>query len=313
MPVQTAPNKILVLRGGALGDFIVTLPALALLRRRWPAAKIELIGNATAARLAQARGLLDAVHSQHEARWSALFGEGALPDPLAAWLGEFDLVINYWPDPDGALRKRFPVRGGQVFLHAEAMPARAPAASHYCEPLRTLGLDAKACWFPLAQWSNPPAHSGAGIALHPGSGSHRKNWPAENWRALIEKLPPPLSLVVGEAEAGAWSRGALAAAPARNAAEAPRPQTCEMLLNRPLEELVAHFAGCRLFLGHDSGISHLAAACGVPCVLLFGPTEPAMWAPPAPSVRALRRGPELSSISVEEVHAAVKAMLSDRT
>jgi ADP-heptose:LPS heptosyltransferase len=293
-----APNKVLVLRGGALGDFIVTLPALALLRRRWLAAKIELIGNATAARLAQTRGLLDVVHSQHESRWSALFGEGALPEALASWLGEFDLVINYWPDPDGELRKRFPVRDGQVFLHAEAMPARAPAAAHYCAPLQTLGLDPTACWFPLAKWSNPAPGFGAGIAIHPGSGSLRKNWSAENWRALIPRLPAPVSLVLGEAEAESWNE---------------IPPGCQALRHRPLEELVAHFARCRLFLGHDSGISHLAAACGVPCVLLFGPTEPAVWAPPAPSVRALRRGPDVNSISVEEVHAAVQAMLSDRT
>lgn len=298
MPVQTAPNKILVLRGGALGDFIVTLPALALLRRRWPDAKIELIGNATAARLAQTRGLLDAVHSQHDARWSALFGEGALPAPLASWLGEFDLVINYWPDPDGALRKRFPARSGQILLHAEALPTHAPAASHYCAPLRPLGIEPKACWFPLAPWSNPAPGSGAGIALHPGSGSPRKNWPAENWRTIIAQLPAPVSLILGEAEARAWGEV---------------PSGCEVLRERPLEELVAHFAGCRLFLGHDSGVSHLAAACGVPCVLLFGPTEPAMWAPPAPSVRALRRGPDVNAIAAEEVRAAVKAMLSDRT
>ena len=49
-------RRILVLRGGALGDLIVTLPALALLRRRWPEAHIALIGNTTAARLALTRG-----------------------------------------------------------------------------------------------------------------------------------------------------------------------------------------------------------------------------------------------------------------
>src|SRR3954463_6636635 len=93
-------QKILVLRGGALGDFIVTLPALALLRDRWPSARIELVGNATAAQLARARGLLNAVHSQHEAQWSALFAETALPKELDAWLSEFDLILNYWPDAD---------------------------------------------------------------------------------------------------------------------------------------------------------------------------------------------------------------------
>jgi ADP-heptose:LPS heptosyltransferase len=71
----------------------------------------------------------------------------------------------------------------------------------------------------------------------------------------------------------------------------------------PLRKLAAQLAQCRLFLGHDSGVSHLAAACGVPCVLLFGPTDPAMWAPPSPHVRVLKRGAEMNSISVEDVRA----------
>src|SRR3954465_15700140 len=87
-------QKILVLRGGALGDFIVTLPALALLRERWPEARIELVGNTTAAEIGRARGLLDVAHSQHEARWGALFSQDTLPAPLASWLAGFDLVLN---------------------------------------------------------------------------------------------------------------------------------------------------------------------------------------------------------------------------
>ena len=64
-----------------------------------------------------------------------------------------------------------------------------------------------------------------------------------------------------------------------------------------------------MFLGHDSGVSHLAAACGTPCVLLFGPTDPAMWAPPAARVRVLQCGADLSAIGVEEVHKTVARLL----
>ncbi len=290
-------RKILVLRGGALGDFIVTLPALSLLRQRWPDARIELAGNATAARLACARGLLDAVHSQHEARWSALFGTGPLPADFAAWLAEFDLVLNYWPDPDDELRRRFPLRHDQTFLSADAMPARAPAAAHYCERLRALGIEAKEFWYPLEPLT--AAALRRATLLHPGSGSPRKNWPKENWLALLRHLPRGATLVLGEAELRAWS------------GEAPR--TVDLLISPPLEELVAQFSRCRLFVGHDSGISHLAAACGAPCLLLFGPTDPAMWAPPAPNVRVLRNGPDLSSLSLDEVRSAVAAALADQT
>ena len=134
-------HRILVLRGGALGDFIVTLPALARLRERWPEAQIELAGNAMAAQLALARGLIDAVHSQHEARWAGLFGDGTLSGEFADWVGGFDLIINFWPDVNGELSRHFPRHAGQRFLSGPAMPMRTPAAAHYCEPLRTVGIE----------------------------------------------------------------------------------------------------------------------------------------------------------------------------
>lgn len=288
-------RKILVLRGGALGDFIVTLPALALLRTRWPEAKIELIGNATAAALARNRGLIDRVHSQHEARWSALFGAEPPPPALAAWLDEFDLVVNYWPDPDGALARRFPRHARQRYLSAAALPLRAPAATHYCEPLRELGIEPASFIFPLGTLGSATTRSIPRIALHPGSGSPRKNWPQDRWLELIARLERPLLLVVGEVERERWSE----------VSEAGFASRVRVLTQPPLETLVAELSSCRLFLGHDSGISHLAAACGVPCVLLFGPTDPATWAPPAPHVRVLRNGADLAAISVDEVLAAI--------
>lgn len=304
-------NKILVLRGGALGDFIVTLPALALLRTRWPAARIELVGNATAGRLARPRGLLDAVHSQHEARWSALYGAGPLPPELAAWLSEFDLVVSYWPDPDGELRRRFPQRHGQVVLFGEPMPTRAPAAAHYCQPLETLGLRPTDYRVRLdvaaprgSAGTVPPPTPSAGIAIHPGSGSPRKNWPLENWLELIPRLPGPVTLILGEAELERWS--SLSSSRLGN-------QSPQLLITPSLEDLVGQLSASRLFLGHDSGVSHLAAACGTPCVLLFGPTDAAIWAPPGPGVRVLQRGADLRAISTEEAWRAAMAALADRT
>jgi hypothetical protein len=125
---------------------------------------------------------------------------------------------------------------------------------------------------------------------------------------LIARLPAPVALILGEAEAGSFQSGAVDAI-----ASAPPggPPPCT-LINRPLEELIGHLAQCRIFLGHDSGISHLAAACGAPCVLLFGPTDPAMWAPPAPQVQVLRFGADPASLSIDAVQRAVKEALADR-
>jgi heptosyltransferase III len=304
-------RRILVLRGGALGDFIVTLPALALLRQRWPDARIELAGNATAAEVARARGMIDAAHSQHEARWGALYGAAPLPAEFGAWLARFDLVVNYWPDPDGELHRRFPARDGQVFLSAAAMPTIAPAAAHYASALKPLGLETRD-FFCLIESDAIALHpraidvrairravaADAPIAIHPGSGSPRKNWPLERWAALAtwlrDEFAARLLIITGEAE----DQAALASL----AAVAERAHAL------PLKELAARLRGCRLFLGHDSGVSHLAAACGVPSVLLFGPTDPAMWAPPATHVTVLRRGMALEAIAIRDVQSAIGAM-----
>jgi heptosyltransferase-3 len=291
-------HRILVLRGGALGDFLVTLPALALLRRRWPAAAIELVGNVTAAQLALARGWLAAVHSQHERRWAALYGADPLPAELRTWLDSFDLVINFWPDPEGELGRRFPTRPGQQFLQAPALPDHAPAAAHYCAPLATFDLKSDNYHHliaPLVPISVPAERL---ILIHPGSGSPRKNWPQENWLELIRQLPAPVALVLGEAELRSWQ-----------GIELPGVSRLEA---RPLEDLITHFSHCRLFLGHDSGVSHLAAACGAPCVLLFGPTDPAVWAPPSPRVKVIGPVGDLNSLAVPEVQRAVAAALADQ-
>ena len=289
--------RILVLRGGALGDFLVTLPALGLLRARWPGARIELVGHARAAGLGVSGGCLDAVHSQHEARWSALFSAAAaeLPPALHVWLAEFDLIVNYWPDPDGTLARRFPLRAGQQFLSAPAAPLLAPAARHFCEPLKTLGLSTtdfrSRLRLPAGNNVGPSAADHRRpVAIHPGSGAPRKNWPRGRWTELMARLAEPILLVLGEAEMERW-----------NAPPSADGRHVKVARNLPLPELAAALARCRLFLGHDSGVSHLAAAVGTPCVLLFGPTDPAMWAPPGDHVSVLRRGPDLNTLGVDEV------------
>jgi heptosyltransferase-2 len=318
--------RILVFRGGALGDFLVTLPALGLLRARWPKARVAWVGNPAAAELGRLGGYLDAVYSQHEARWSALFAGTPLPGDLASWLAEFDLVLNYWPDADGALARRFPVRAGQTYLSAAAHPHIAPAARYYCEPLRALGLATDgfhsrldvARVVPEARFASPQPSDGGQrladkspypIAIHPGSGSPRKNWPVERWIDLIQRLTQPILLVLGEAEQESLPTWRNLCAHSTNSGprmyrgagdQRPRIQLASSL---PLPDLATTLSRCRLFLGHDSGVSHLAAAVGTPCLLLFGPTDPAMWAPPGEQVRVLRRGGSLEAITVDEVAA----------
>lgn len=294
-------RSVLVLRGGALGDFIVSLPALAALRRQWPQAVIEFAGNATAAKLALGCGLIDRAHAQFEARWSALYAPGPLPAGFGTWLASFDLVVNYWPDPDGTLTARFPLRAGQTFASGSTMPTRTPAAAHYLAALSPLGVRSNDRYYALSPAQGPRAGDGP-VAIHPGSGSPRKNWPADRWLELMAAIDAPILVLTGEAEADEWNEARLLRTPL---ADRLRRGSIQIAVNCPLDELARRLAACRLFLGHDSGVSHLAAACGCLCVLLFGPTDPAMWAPPTPRVHVIRRGLDLGAISVDEVLQAV--------
>ncbi len=129
------------------------------------------------------------------------------------------------------------------------------------------------------------------LALHPGSGSPAKNWPPDRFAAVARALSPsrPWLLVSGPADEAAAA--ALGAAP-----DAIRARSL------PLRVLGAVLAHAGLFVGHDSGVSHLAAAFGAPVLALFGPTDPVVWAPVGRRVRALRSpDPSPAGLSVDAV------------
>jgi heptosyltransferase-2 len=136
------------------------------------------------------------------------------------------------------------------------------------------------------------------IALHPSSGSETKNWPIENWVTLGDALlarGDNLLIVAGEADVGRTQllKVAWKGKPVQFAENLPLPQLAALL-------------EASFFIGHDSGISHIAAAAGARCLLLFGWTDPAIWAPTNENVIVLR-APEgkLRLLDVESVVARI--------
>ena len=120
------------------------------------------------------------------------------------------------------------------------------------------------------------------IAIHPGSGSHKKNWPLENWIDLFSpdsRFADLEGLVVISGEADKAQTDQLE--------REWKNRDVRFARNLPLPRLAAVLERST-FIGHDSGISHLAAAAGANCVLLFGPTDPDVWAPKNENVRVLR-------------------------
>lgn len=312
-PAGSTPS-ILAIRGGAVGDFVLTLPAIRLLRQGFPSARLSVMGYPSIAQLALLSGDADDLHSLERGTMAPLFARGGQIDPATArFLAEYQLVVSWLYDPDGIFRENLLRCGVKTVLQAEhrvETAANLPAAAQLAKPLEQLALYLETPFFTLAPEAVLPAKKPETleIAIHPGSGSPRKNWGYENWAATAVRLKRQLPtarfrIVSGEAEEETIS----------SFLHLLHQADVQPLIHerQDLCALAKTLASCQLFLGHDSGISHLAAATGIPCGLLFGSTDPATWAPKNPGVHVLRKqSGSLAQILPDEVAALALNLLS---
>ncbi len=309
-------GRILVIRGGAIGDFILTLPALRLLREAFPETHIEILGYRHILALADGRFYANATRSIEYAKLAGFFNPKSELDPeLCEYFASFQQVISYIYDPDELFLTCLRRAGVKNFLAGSPkITAQHHATYQLAQPLEQMALflsDSSAVLFP-----NPEDHAAADehvkhlplrwIAIHPGSGSEKKNWPVERWLQLIEQLlanhpQTRIVLVGGESDTARLSD-------LRHHLQ----DRVRIFENLPLPVLGAALSRCTLFLGHDSGISHLAAAAGATCLLLFGPTDPKVWAPANPQVKILQAsGNDLAMLEFRDVAAKVEELLAD--
>jgi hypothetical protein len=270
----------LIIRPGAIGDFILSLPAMEFLRSGytevWAAsANLPLARFADRTRSIAATGLdllgLDGVEP---------------PASLLQALHGFDSIISWYGSNRPEFRQAALRLGLPVEFH-RAIPDGAAgihAADFY---LRQVGGQGTA--MPRLD----PAPRGAGcVFIHPFSGSPRKDWPIDRYRELARRLAGRHS-VRWVVEPGGKSVDGVEL----------EPPTGDLF------ELARRLAGARLYVGNDSGITHLAAASGAPVVALFGPSDPAVWAPRARRLRIVSSGGlPLESIPVETVLAAAQSL-----
>jgi ADP-heptose:LPS heptosyltransferase len=308
-------DRILVIRGGAIGDFILTLPALKALREARPQAHMEILGYKHIAVLAENRFYAQAVQSIEYSSLARFFARNSeLPGELADYFTSFNLIISYLYDPDGIFETNLRRCGVQTLIcgPARIVETTSHAARQLARTIEELGInvvDLAERIFPSAEDRNfARAFLGSMpqpvIAIHPGSGSPAKNWPVENWISLFSPNSrfadlERLVVISGEADEAQTHR----------LEREWKNRNVRFASNLPLPSLGAVLA-CSTFIGHDSGISHLAAAAGANCVLLFGPTNPDVWAPRNDNVQILRAANgKLSNLSIGKVETALATAL----
>ncbi|HYY13509.1 MAG TPA: glycosyltransferase family 9 protein [Chthoniobacterales bacterium] len=304
-------KRILVIRGGAIGDFVLTLPALRALRDAYSSAYLEVLGYKHIAALAETTGYADAVRSIEYGPLSSFFARNTeLPRELTEHFSSFDLIVSYLYDPDWIFETNLRRAGVQnLIIGPGKLTNSAHAAEQLARPLQELGIYVSD-FAPQISPSEPDRdvareflHGCARplVALHPGSGSENKNWPLPGWIQLGNDLLGAKtfagSLVVVSSEADQAQVGQLQAIWTTN-------RIC-FAKNLPLTVLTAILEHV-VFLGHDSGISHVAAAAGANCILLFGPTDAKVWAPRNENVRVIQaRNRDLRALDIDLVRTAL--------
>jgi heptosyltransferase-2 len=304
-------NRILVIRGGAIGDFILTLPALKTLRDARPPAHIEILGYKHIGVIAENRFYAQAVRSIEYGQLARFFArDSELPAELADYFASFNLIVSYLYDPDQIFETNLRLTGVENLIcgPGRIVENAGHAARQLARPIEEMGIevvDLSERIFPSIEDREFAREFVASmpepiIAIHPGSGSQAKNWPLEKWIRLFSPNNrfadlDRLLVISGEAD------------------EAQTEQLeCEwknrgvrFARNLPLPYLAAVLERAT-YIGHDSGISHLAAAAGANCILLFGTTDPDVWAPMNDNVRIVRApNGRLDDLPIDTVGSAL--------
>lgn len=259
-------RKTVVVHAGGIGDLLLTLAAMQPLSNSHD---FTWVGNPDRLALATMAGLADAVVDGDRTGLATLF---STPDPVArAFYARFDEAL-VWMRDDGQVASALRECGVPVVHCFPGLPPEnwtRHASAYYAE---CLDLPA-----PESLRLKAPPHSTQDVVIHPGSGGTKKNWPLENFVELTNRLQSrgrDVSWLLGPAEEG------LAV-----------PHNVATLRPESVSEAAQLLAGARLYVGNDSGMSHLAAAVGCSGIALFGPTNPAVWRPLGKGMRMLRGSP----------------------
>jgi heptosyltransferase-3 len=264
----------LIVRPGGIGDCILSLPAIEYLQTQYtevwvPSAIVPLV------RFAEVRAI--------GSTGIDLVGLPGVEPPagLIDRLRSYDSIVSWYGTNRPEFREQVHTLG-LPFQFLRALPdlcEKIHAADFF---LRQAGGEGFAV--PKIECEQR-AHDDFAV-IHPFSGSARKNWPLRRFRELAARLTLPVRWCAGPEEA---LEGAV------------RFQN--------LDELACWLASARVYIGNDSGITHLAAAVGVPVVAVFGLTDPIVWAPRGERVRVVSGG-SLEEIEVDEVLETVQRLLA---
>ncbi len=274
--------RTLVVHTGGIGDFLLFCPCLKRLAEEGP---VELAGSdRDRLNLAVVAGIAETAHHLDDFDFATVFT--APTGRFTRFASQFDHAIVWMNDPKQEIQNAFMDAGVcdvQVFPGLPPHNWTRHASEYYSECLGYEPLPPLLLPFE----TDDCVHD---VLLHAGSGATQKNWPIDRFASLAERLHE-------EGRTIEWIRG-----PAEE--RIPIPADAVILEVSSIVTLARHLTGATLYIGNDSGITHLAAACGCKTIAIFGPTIPNVWAPRGVQVTAIAK---TDWPSLDETIAAIDA------
>jgi hypothetical protein len=306
----TPVESVLFLHGGALGDFVLTLHVVAAVRQRFPGARVDGIARCPLARWAAERGLLDHAWDPDSVGSDGLYAEPIRPDgTIAKLVRGYDLVISFLGGPHALVATK--LRGvcpGRViavdpYITAQTQTAGRHILDQWRQDIAAAGLplDDRACaLFPREGGDNVAPD----VIVHPGSGGRDKCAPFPVFETVVRRLADggrSVAWMIGPVELDLYGEDYAITL----------QRTAPVLYEESIQAAADRVCAATTFIGNDAGMTHLAAACGLRTVALFGPTDPSVWRPVGPDVRVVASDFQAPTWNVSEVaDRIVRAALS---
>jgi ADP-heptose:LPS heptosyltransferase len=307
------PEQILIIHQGGLGDFILCLPAFGSIRRCYPKAQIELMGYPRILHLVEKRYYVNRGKSIDQAGFGSFYlKDGNLGGAVSRYFAGFDRAFLFLQDRGRIFSDNIRKTGIKDVFPISPFPEkgkRVHVIDHMLSSLSLMGIPPGGSipriflleedrQFAEEWLRHRGAHEGVQkglVALHPGSGSRKKLWAIENFLDLAARITGDMRLrtifFIGPAEREYLGSGL----------ERMRSMSPLWAEDLPLIHVASLLDRCRCYIGNDSGITHLAAAVGIPTIALFGPTDPKIWGPRGKKVAILRKNPGCSPCAEEEL------------
>jgi heptosyltransferase-3 len=299
--------RVLIIRPAALGDTLMLVPPLAQMR---DSAEVVLVGRSPA--LEFLRPYVEQCVNYESPGWHGLFLD-TFDGRLSSTIPRADGVVAFLSDPDGVVEKNLiaclPGRSVSLFPPFPSKGAKIHVAVYLAECLEQAGLPVNpeeafeaACHRALLESESPTIRQKR-IVFHPGSGGKGKNHSPDFWRELVHasKKDPLLSghrvvVLLGPAEERIYPFFT----------ENLIREDAQILFSPEKEHLVSLLTKASLYMGHDSGITHLAAMLGTPTIALFKKSSVYQWAPLGPVVRVIKSDESSSGLIGKVLEAALQ-------